>query len=217
MLPFLIVHYFIVCEYIWFFSLTKIINDSVEKTALMIEELKVSAISIGEITNVINSISEQTNLLALNAAIEAARAGEQGRGFAVVADEVRNLAAKTQESTLSIQSIIEKLQTQSEEVNNNMVENVTSIRESVLLTESVKQSFDEIINSVQNISDINALVATASQEQYSVTEDIAKNTTRTFDLVNENAAAVSQTSQAAQDLALLAEKQKQELSFFKLG
>ena len=198
-------------------ALIQNINESVQETATMIEALRNSALDIGEVTNVISSISEQTNLLALNAAIEAARAGEQGRGFAVVADEVRKLAGKTQESTQSIQDIITKLQAQSEQANDNMIKNVSAIRESVTLSENVKGSFNDIIHSVQAISDINTLVATASQEQYSVTEEIAKNTTRTFDLVNENVAAINQIEQAAQELALLAEKQKEELSFFKLG
>ena len=197
-------------------ALIQNINESVQETATMIEALRNSALDIDEVTNVISSISEQTNLLALNAAIEAARAGEQGRGFAVVADEVRKLAGKTQESTQSIQDIITKLQAQSEQANDNMIKNVSAIRESVTLSENVKGSFNDIIHSVQAISDINTLVATASQEQYCVTEDIAKNTTRTFDLVNENVAAINQIEQAAQELALLAEKQKEELSFFKL-
>ncbi|PSU19925.1 methyl-accepting chemotaxis protein [Photobacterium phosphoreum] len=196
--------------------LTQNINDSVQETAHMIEELKNSAIDIGEVTNVISSISDQTNLLALNAAIEAARAGDKGRGFAVVADEVRNLAAKTQESTKNIQGIISILQTKSENANNNMVKNVASIQESVLLSNNVKSSFDDISHSVQVISEINTLVAIASQEQHSVTEEIAENTTTTFDLVNENVAAVRQTQQAARELALLAENQREELSFFKL-
>lgn len=196
--------------------LTQSINESVQDTANMIEELKNSAIDIGEVTNVISSISEQTNLLALNAAIEAARAGDQGRGFAVVADEVRNLAGKTQESTKNIQDIISTLQSQSEKANENMIKNVASIHEAVTLSKNVQSSFEDITESVQAISDINALVATASQEQFNVTEDIALNTTTTFDLVNENVAAVNQTQQETQELAFLAEKQNQELSFFKM-
>ncbi|MCE7564795.1 methyl-accepting chemotaxis protein [Aliivibrio fischeri] len=198
-------------------SLTRSINDSVQQTASMIEELRANTVNIGEVTNVISSISDQTNLLALNAAIEAARAGEQGRGFAVVADEVRNLAAKTQQSTQHIQEIISKLQYQSEKANNNMIENVTLIQQSVVLAEDVKLSFNDIENSVQAISDINTLVATASQEQYSVTEDIAKNTTRTFDLVNENVSSIHQTQLVSQELAKLAEQQKSEIALFKLS
>lgn len=196
--------------------LTKSINNSVQETAHMIETLKNNAIDIGDVTSVISAISDQTNLLALNAAIEAARAGEQGRGFAVVADEVRNLAAKTQESTKNIQTIIAKLQDQSEKVNEYMMLNVSAIQESVALSENVKASFSDIAYSVQAISDINELVATASQEQHHVTEEIAKNTMSTFDLVRDNVAAINQTQQTANDLALLAEKQNQELSFFKL-
>lgn len=198
-------------------SLTRSINDSVQQTASMIEELRANTVNIGEVTNVISSISDQTNLLALNAAIEAARAGEQGRGFAVVADEVRNLAAKTQQSTQHIQEIISKLQYQSEKANNNMIENVTLIQQSVVLAEDVKLSFNDIENSVQAISDINTLVATASQEQYSVTEDIAKNTTRTFDLVNENVSSIHQTQLVSQELAKLADQQKSEIALFKLS
>lgn len=197
-------------------ALTQMISDSAQDTAHMIEDLKDSTINIGEVTSVISSISDQTNLLALNAAIEAARAGEHGRGFAVVADEVRVLASKTQQSTKDIQEIISTLQAKSEEANNKMISNVSSIQESVELSRSVKASFDDISESIKSISDMNALVAAASQEQSCVTDDIAKNTTRTFDLVNENVAAVNQTQKAAQELAALAEQQNQELSFFKV-
>ncbi|EMI4253712.1 methyl-accepting chemotaxis protein [Vibrio vulnificus] len=197
--------------------LTQHINSSIKETASMIEILKNKAIDISEVTNVISSISDQTNLLALNAAIEAARAGEQGRGFAVVADEVRSLAAKTQSSTTNIQNIISSLQELSKKANDNMILNVESIQKSVLLSTNVKLSFDEISQSVQSISDINTLVATASQEQFYVTEDISKNTTRVFDLVNENVAVINQTQQATKELSLLAEMQDKELSFFTIN
>lgn len=198
-------------------DLTEEINQSVQNTASMITQLKDNALDIGEVTNVISAISEQTNLLALNAAIEAARAGEQGRGFSVVADEVRNLAAKTQESTKNIQDIISKLQVQSEKANNNMIANVTSIQESVKLSQNVKTSFDHIAQSAQTISDINALVVTASQEQHSVTQSLDSNTVKAFDLVNENVDSVKNTEVLIERLTLLVNKQNNELSFFKFS
>ncbi|SBS38814.1 Methyl-accepting chemotaxis protein PctC [Marinomonas spartinae] len=196
-------------------NLTRSINTTFNQTAEMIAKLREETLNIGEVTNVISSISEQTNLLALNAAIEAARAGEQGRGFAVVADEVRSLAAKTQESTSTIQAIINTLQDQSKKANDNMIENVRSIEESVELAENVKVSFDELTTYVRTLSDINTLVAAASQEQFNVTADINKNTATTVDLVNQNVSAVEQTQQAAKELAQLALKQKDTLDFFK--
>lgn len=195
-------------------NLTKTINDSVQETANMINELRNDTVNIGEVTNVIRTISEQTNLLALNAAIEAARAGEQGRGFAVVADEVRSLAEKTQKSTINIQEIIVKLQAQSEKANINMDENVKLIQESVVLSEDVKSSFNEIVYSANSISDVNTLVATASQEQFNVTEEIAVNVTNTFDLVNKNVLSINLVDQAAKELSSLAASQKEELSYF---
>ncbi|MCZ2801984.1 MULTISPECIES: methyl-accepting chemotaxis protein [Vibrio] len=161
------------------------INASVNESAEIVEQLSNFVLEIGSVTEVINGIADQTNLLALNAAIEAARAGEQGRGFAVVADEVRSLASRTQESTVSIQEIIEKLQVQSNSANKNMQRNVDLIEESVLATAEVTQAFEEIAHATQAISDINALEATASQQQYAVTEEISESTTHTFDLVNK--------------------------------
>lgn len=197
-------------------SLIDTIHASVNDSAEIVNELRQFALEIGSVTEVINSVSEQTNLLALNAAIEAARAGEHGRGFAVVADEVRSLASKTQESTISIQEIIDKLQKQSENAQSNMHQNVELIEESVALADNVKASFEEIARAVDSISEINTLVATAAQEQFSVTEDISKNTTQAFDLVQKNAAGVEETLQASADLSRLAETQKSELSFFRV-
>ena len=197
-------------------SLTQKINESVQQTASMIAELKTDAMDIGEVTAVISSISDQTNLLALNAAIEAARAGEYGRGFAVVADEVRNLASKTQESTQSIQEIITQLQAQSERANDNMISNVELIQELVVLSENVKSSFGYIENSVQSISQMNALVASTSQEQFTLTERIGLNVSNTVNLVNQNVVAMNQTQQSTKELSQLAVKQKEELEFFKV-
>ncbi|MEZ9144333.1 methyl-accepting chemotaxis protein [Vibrio sp. 10N.286.52.C3] len=196
--------------------LTGSIEASVNESAHIVDELRRYAIEIGSVTEVINSISEQTNLLALNAAIEAARASEHGRGFAVVADEVRSLASKTQESTVSIQEIIEKLQKQSERAQCNMAQNVELIEQSVQLADNVKASFEGISTSVESISDINTMVATAAQEQFSVTEDISKNTTLAFDLVQQNVSGIDETLQASSELARLAETQKSELDFFKI-
>lgn len=197
-------------------ALTNDISISVAETETIVDELRKFALEIGSVIDVINGISAQTNLLALNAAIEAARAGETGRGFAVVADEVRALASKTQQSTVSIQAIILKLQEQSEKASDNMVKNVQLIEGSVELADQVKASFEDISQAINSISEINALVATASLEQTSVTEDISKNTTQAYDLVQENVAAINQTLQATTELAKLAQTQKDDLGFFKV-
>ena len=197
-------------------NITKEINSSVADTELLVEDLRTFALNIGEVTKVITDISDQTNLLALNAAIEAARAGDAGRGFAVVSDEVRNLAQKTQDSTVSIQEIVSKLQMQSDKVRDNIKENMVLIKQSVEVVDEVKQAFNHITDSVETISEINALVATASHEQSCVTEDISKNTTETFALVQSNADAASLALNSSVELSELSATQKEELSYFKL-
>jgi methyl-accepting chemotaxis protein len=197
-------------------ALTRNISDSVNDSANIVDELRNYAIDIGSVTEVINSISEQTNLLALNAAIEAARAGEHGRGFAVVADEVRNLASKTQESTVSIQGIIEKLQQHSQKAQDNMAHNVELISSSVQMSDDVKSSFEKINRSVESISEINTSVATSAQQQLNVIEEITQITSQTYDIVQKNVAGVENTLEASSSLSRMAEKQKEELAFFKV-
>lgn len=197
-------------------ELTQQIDSSITESAQIVDQLQQYSVEIGSVTDVITSISEQTNLLALNAAIEAARAGEAGRGFAVVADEVRNLASKTQASTVNIQEIISKLQGQADKANSNMERNVELIRESVKAANSIDSSFADISRAVESISELNAMVATASHEQHSVIEDVSRNTTHAYDLVQQNVAAANQTLQAANELSKMAETQKNELEYFKV-
>ncbi|MCB5358377.1 methyl-accepting chemotaxis protein [Vibrio lentus] len=190
------------------------ISDSMNNTAQALEELKSYSLDIDSVINVISSVSEQTNLLALNAAIEAARAGEQGRGFAVVADEVRNLAGETQKSTEHIRTLIERLQKKSEETNVEMSNNLNLLNQSKESVESVSKAFESIIESVNAISEVNILVATASEEQSSVSNDISKNAEVVLEVVSQNVAGISQSSIATEELARLAEDQQSKLKQF---
>ncbi len=190
------------------------IGDSLKEATSLVNQLKVYSSEIGSVIEVINSISEQTNLLALNAAIEAARAGEAGRGFAVVADEVRNLASKTQKSTIDIQEIISKLQAQAEKADQFMQANTSLIDESQKIAQTVREAFQGITQSVSTISDVNSLVATAATEQSSVTDEISGNISATLDMVNQNVTGIAASTAASQDLAGESENQKQLLSFF---
>lgn len=153
-----------------------LLSDSITLSLELSNQLAEYSNNIEQILSVINGIAEQTNLLALNAAIEAARAGEQGRGFAVVADEVRTLASRTQESTTEIKSMIDHIQNYSARVQSSMNESQSNAQKCVEHTEVANQSLDTISNSVKEIMDRNIQIATAIEEQSVVIEDINRTT-----------------------------------------
>ena len=179
--------------------------QEVESTSKTIEALAEETASIGAVLEVIRGIAEQTNLLALNAAIEAARAGEQGRGFAVVADEVRALAGRTQDSTKDIQARIERLQSGVSKAVQAMQIGSDKARDSVERASGVDQVLADTTQSVQRINDMAAQIATACEEQSSVTEEIARNISDIRDLSDDAAANSSKSMQASQQLSGLSQ------------
>jgi aconitase B len=152
-----------------------VVAQKLEQAGQVVDHLQQDSQSIGVALEVIRSIADQTNLLALNAAIEAARAGEHGRGFAVVADEVRTLAKRTQDSTSEINRIIDLLQSRARETVENMDHSRQLMGTTVNSTSDVGSMIHKITESVAQISDMNTQIATATEEQNSVTEDLNRN------------------------------------------
>ncbi|WP_373186085.1 methyl-accepting chemotaxis protein, partial [Halopseudomonas sp.] len=176
-------------------ALRRLAKD-VAEAAGVINRLEQDSDKIGGVLSVIQAIAEQTNLLALNAAIEAARAGEQGRGFAVVADEVRTLAARTQDSTRDIQEMIQSLQTGSAQAVTVMQRGAALAAESVDQAEGAEKSLSDTAQSVVRINDMAAQIASACEEQTQTTEEIARNISGIRDLSDQAAQNSGESRQA---------------------
>jgi len=188
----------------------------IEQAAGVIDEVNHHSAAIGGILDVIRGIAEQTNLLALNAAIEAARAGEQGRGFAVVADEVRSLASKTQESTQEIQNMIEQLQRGSKSAVSVMNNSKTQAELCVEQTEQAAIALNGITDSVHQANDMSEQIVTAANEQYQVSSEISERLESIVAIAEQTAAGASQTDQSSQEVAKLAEELRQSVDQFRL-
>ncbi|QLF93560.1 methyl-accepting chemotaxis protein [Pseudomonas sp. ABC1] len=190
--------------------------EEVEQSASTVLQLKQESDKIGGVLDVIKTVAEQTNLLALNAAIEAARAGEAGRGFAVVADEVRGLAQRTQKSTEEIEGLIGSLQNGTQQSAALMEKNRELTHETAELAREAGRALESITQSVSSIQSMNQQIATAAEEQSAVAEEINRSVINVRDISEQSAAASEETAASSVELARLGNELQQVISRFRI-
>ena len=193
------------------------IAQTVQEAATTIEELGRSSAQIGEIVAVINSIADQTNLLALNAAIEAARAGEQGRGFAVVADEVRKLAERTSQATKDIGNRIAGIQQAASESVNAMKRGSDEVDKGVALAKEASTALDSIVTASTSAMDMVQRIAAATEQQSAASEEVSQNMEHISDITKRSSASTEQIKGSSAELAKLAVGLKEMTDWFKLN
>jgi len=194
-----------------------VLAEEVENTSHVISTLQQNSDNIGSVLDVIRSVAEQTNLLALNAAIEAARAGEQGRGFAVVADEVRTLASRTQQSTEEIQQIILQLQTDSSHAVKAMEKGRSQAQVSVSQAAKAGESLEAITNAVTMIRDMNSQIASAAEEQTMRSEEVKRNVEKINEVTELSTQIAERTSSVSGHLIQIVDRLESLISKFKIS
>ena len=192
------------------------VSENISTANELVQDLQSGVAEISQVVGVIREVSEQTNLLALNAAIEAARAGEQGRGFAVVADEVRNLASRTQNSTSEVQHTIEKLTTQAERTYSAMQSSNEKVDQSVEVSDKTRQQLDLIVDELNNANDMVSQIAAASEQQSAVATEMNQNVTGIHLAANEVLQASQSLAEDSQQMANTTEHLADQLKYFKV-